>query len=691
MADQDELRLKLVLDTEAFDEWFKQYQNRPAEIPLAPGGTKGGGKGASSESAELKREIQTRIDLIDLEARTMQRAANEQIKSLQQRAAAGKITTNEMVAGIQLQEAAQERATQLAMNGYAAVEKQIAQTTQLTLAQSVALEKKLFFAQERASTGFVSMSRSMGNLTTGTKDANIAFANFGRIVQDAPFGLLGLSNNIDPLLQSFAQLKASSGGTGAALKALGAQLMGPAGLIFLLGSALPTALLFLQKHMQDAKGTTNELEQALASLRNQMAEEFAKAAAEVGIDELNAGLSVSTFQLEQQKEALKEVEAEMTRFALSGMAVTESQREQARALREQRDEIKANILDAQANVDQFTTQIALLKQRQKVEQETAGTSIARAKEEREAAEEEKKRLKIAIENYGIMENLRALQIAYNDDLANSLNEVIESARRADVELATALRSITNAIGAAKDELINDDSDFDRAVKAEERLGQMRIDMLRMSGDEEAAIVEEGERRKRQAKLELLKLGITDKETLDKEAAMIDAETAMAIEENDKQVAQNKAEQLQLVADSANQILGAIFGENKAVQSAQVVIDTLAGANRAFQQYGLPFGAVAAAANIAQGISTLRKINSSTRKSNSIGNARSTTSTATVAPAFDNVRTTSGTSAMFVASSTSNPNMYQPNLNINANVDRQGLAIAVREGEAEIRSQQIAFS
>jgi len=36
-------------------------------------------------------------------------------------------------------------------------------------------------------------------------------------------------------------------------------------------------------------------------------------------------------------------------------------------------------------------------------------------------------------------------------------------------------------------------------------------------------------------------------------------------------------------------------------------------------------------------------------------------------------------------------IQQPNINISATADRQGLAIAVREGEAEIRSQQIAFS
>jgi hypothetical protein len=693
MAD-DELKLRITpeVDEDALKRIEEELDRLNGKVPIPGKGGSGGGGGGKGASDAIKKDIQTRIEVRELEVRKIQQAAAEEIKFLQQRAAQGKITTTQMASDIQLVENAQVQANDRAIASFNSLQAEILNTKELTEAQSTALQKKLLLATDRVNNNFVSMSRSMGTLTSNTKSANIAFANFGRIVQDAPFGLLGISNNIDPLLNSFAQLKRESTSTGAALLAMGKQLLGPAGLIFLLGSALPTALLFLQEHMRKTKGEADGMTQAISSLREQMAKEFAQAAATMGIDELNRGLSVSTFQLEEQQKALKAVETQMTQFALSGMAVTESQREQARALREQRDEIKANILDAQANVDQFTTQIALLRQRQKVEQDTAGTSIARAKEERQAAEEEKKRLKIAIENYGIMENLRSLQIAYNDDLANSLNEVVESARRVDAELATSLRSIANTISSAKDELINDDFDFDRAVKAEERLGQMRIDMLRMSGDEEAAIVEEGERRKRDAKMELLKLGITDKKAIDQELAMIDAETQNAIKANEKTVAQARADEMLVYADAVSAGLGAIFGENKAVQSAQVVIDTIAGANKAFTGLmpNFPLAVAAAASVTAQGISALRKINSSTKKSKSLGgsgSASASVASATQKPFVTDAISPSGANIAGRIGAMNN----QPQFNVTATVDRMGLALAVRDGESDISTRQIPFA
>lgn len=64
----------------------------------------------------------------------------------------------------------------------------------------------------------------------GANQAGNALQNLGRIAQDAPFGFIGISNNINPLLESFQRLKASTGTTGGALKALASQLGGAGGL-----------------------------------------------------------------------------------------------------------------------------------------------------------------------------------------------------------------------------------------------------------------------------------------------------------------------------------------------------------------------------------------------------------------------------------------------------------------------------
>lgn len=61
--------------------------------------------------------------------------------------------------------------------------------------------------------------------------ANLALLNVGRIAQDAPFGFIGIANNIEPLIQSFQALRKESGSTGGVLQALGKSLIGPGGLL----------------------------------------------------------------------------------------------------------------------------------------------------------------------------------------------------------------------------------------------------------------------------------------------------------------------------------------------------------------------------------------------------------------------------------------------------------------------------
>lgn len=70
----------------------------------------------------------------------------------------------------------------------------------------------------------------LNNLTKTSSTATSAMINLGRVVQDAPFGFLGIANNLNPLLESFQRLKAQTGSTGSALKALGSSLMGAGGI-----------------------------------------------------------------------------------------------------------------------------------------------------------------------------------------------------------------------------------------------------------------------------------------------------------------------------------------------------------------------------------------------------------------------------------------------------------------------------
>jgi hypothetical protein len=90
-----------------------------------------------------------------------------------------------------------------------------------------------------------------------------ALSNLSRIAQDAPFGFIGITNNINPMLESFQRLQKETGGTGSALKALVSGLAGPAGLGFAVGIGSALLTVFGDKLFK-AKKPVEELSESLA-------------------------------------------------------------------------------------------------------------------------------------------------------------------------------------------------------------------------------------------------------------------------------------------------------------------------------------------------------------------------------------------------------------------------------------------
>lgn len=88
-----------------------------------------------------------------------------------------------------------------------------------------------------------------------TGQATSTLTNFSRVVQDAPFGLIGIANNIDPLISSFQQLKATTGTTGGAFKALVGQLAGPAGIALAISTVTSLLITFGDKLFTTSKAT----------------------------------------------------------------------------------------------------------------------------------------------------------------------------------------------------------------------------------------------------------------------------------------------------------------------------------------------------------------------------------------------------------------------------------------------------
>lgn len=82
-----------------------------------------------------------------------------------------------------------------------------------------------------------------GQFTKQVGNGNNALMQFSRIAQDAPFGIMGIGNNITATAESFGYLKQQTGSTSGALKAMASSLMGTGGI--LLGVSLLTTGLTL--------------------------------------------------------------------------------------------------------------------------------------------------------------------------------------------------------------------------------------------------------------------------------------------------------------------------------------------------------------------------------------------------------------------------------------------------------------
>lgn len=81
------------------------------------------------------------------------------------------------------------------------------------------------------------LNQEMNKAGRPTVDATNALSNLSRVAQDAPYGFIGIANNLNPMLESFQRLQQTAGGTGNALKSMAAGLAGPAGIGIAIGVA----------------------------------------------------------------------------------------------------------------------------------------------------------------------------------------------------------------------------------------------------------------------------------------------------------------------------------------------------------------------------------------------------------------------------------------------------------------------
>lgn len=134
-----------------------------------------------------------------------------------------------------------------------------------TQAQRDALDyaKKLKEANDQAERTYAGLSKSTGATT-------VVFQEFNRVIQDAPFGMIGVGNNLQQLASNFGAAATKAGGAGAAFKeafrSLGVGL-NPA---ILAVSLITTGITLYQREAQKAEKETNSFADALESFKNSL-------------------------------------------------------------------------------------------------------------------------------------------------------------------------------------------------------------------------------------------------------------------------------------------------------------------------------------------------------------------------------------------------------------------------------------
>lgn len=216
---------------------------------------------ASKEASAAAREQAKAEKEAAVAAREQSKAGKEAVAAAREQAKAEKELYDEFVRKLTVNETKFRQGTlskQQAIEQAEVIERQAIETGVLTeeTLRGARAQRQLASSQQRLALGFTGMAQS-------SVVANRALVNLSRIVQDLPFGFLGISNNLDPAANSLKELSATSKETGTTLvKSLLGALKGSGGLIFVLGSLLPTAILLATKgfnmYRKNAKGASED-------------------------------------------------------------------------------------------------------------------------------------------------------------------------------------------------------------------------------------------------------------------------------------------------------------------------------------------------------------------------------------------------------------------------------------------------
>ena len=186
-------------------------------------------------------------------------------------------------------------------------------TNDYKLAQSKLAQLQVKYAKQTQALALANqrVGSSMQNIATASGGATSSVLELGRVIQDAPYGLRGMANNITQLASQMAFATKSAGGFGAALKEMGKAMMGPLGVVFVI-SLVVSAMEMLQGSIGKTQRDLDKL--AESSVTNAVSE----------LTTLKSILQDTSISLEKKQEAIRLANEEYKDLNLSIDGTSES-------------------------------------------------------------------------------------------------------------------------------------------------------------------------------------------------------------------------------------------------------------------------------------------------------------------------------------------------------------------------------
>lgn len=156
---------------------------------------------------------------------------------------------------------------------------------------------------------------SLGDgITRSANGATLALTDLSRIANDVPFGLMGIANNVSPMVESFGRLKTETGSAKGALAAMASSLIGPAGLGLALNLVTSAFIIYqngisgFNRRTKEAKDKADDFVNTLKSVAQVTAESAAQEEGSIAkIRSLAAVIAEQTNSYEQRNRALDEL------------------------------------------------------------------------------------------------------------------------------------------------------------------------------------------------------------------------------------------------------------------------------------------------------------------------------------------------------------------------------------------------